>query len=166
MAWVTPITFVSNTQLTAAQLNQNVRDNQNFLLNGKIINKVSYTGAANYTTVATSFGDVDATNLIATSVITSGNVCVTVTFTTSMSLAAVRGQFDVIVDSTTRSGGTNGSFEVINQTVQSSTMTMVCYFTGLSAASHTFKPQWKVASGTGTIYSSTNDTIIMVVEEI
>lgn len=106
---------------------------------------------ANYTTNSTSFGDVDGTNLSLT--ISTGNHRCLVMFT---GMASNSGgsttAFDIDIDGSRQGhatlgliGGNNGPWPVT-----------IAYMTAqLSAASHTFKLQWKVSAGTGTLFAHT-----------
>lgn len=114
--------------------------------------------AGDYTTTSTSFVDVDATNLALA--ITTGASRVLVGLVAdcenSTNLASV--YLDVDVDGT-RLGGTNG---IHRQVHTNGTIPNNASFTwmteALTAASHTFKLQWKVGSGTGKLYGSSAST--------
>lgn len=62
MTWTTPVTWATNQLVTAANMNEQVRDNLNYLLAKPTVKILGDTGA-NYSTSSTSFVDVDVTNL-------------------------------------------------------------------------------------------------------
>jgi hypothetical protein len=110
-------------------------------------------GVADYTTTLATFGDVDATNLILTLSTTTGRIMVEAA-AAILYQANTEVELDLILDSTTRLGGTNG-------TARQGTAGTVFYgwwpifgrFTGLSIGSHNIKLQFRVltAGQTGTI---------------
>ena len=157
------MTYIVNAVLSAAQLNANIRDNLLYLLQGRPITVINRTGSSDYTTTSTSFVDVDAANLIITQYSQSGRVKLSVTLAT---LAAVATDFDITVDGT-RAGGAAGLVRQIGASDGGSTrpITILFIFTGLSVGNHTFKLQWKVDSGTGTIKNNVSP-IIMMAEEV
>jgi hypothetical protein len=115
--------------------------------------------SADYTTTSTSFVDIDGTNLSFT--ITTLARRVKMGFVGSIFTGATANQqifLDVTVDGTLQ-GGTNGGLVGIrspNDTTQRFYNGSFTYLTDvLSAGSHTFKFQWRVASGTGTITGTT-----------
>jgi len=161
--WTNPITFVVNAVLSAAQLNANIRDNLLYLLQGRPCTVVNRTGSSDYTTTSTSFVDVDASNLIITQYSQSGRVKLTAIFG---ALAAVATDFDITVDGV-RGGGSAGLLRQLGASDGGSSrpIAIVFIFTGLSVGNHTFKLQWKVDSGTGTIKNNASP-IIMMAEEV
>lgn len=104
MAWTTPITWAANQQLTSALFNQQLRDNQNWLLNGKGMTFKSYRPGTNYSiTIASSWNYLDNTNLmITTPVITSGRMKATITFNSVISNPGANAScyFDIIMNGT------------------------------------------------------------------
>jgi len=119
--------------------------------------------SASYTTTSTTFVDVDGTNMALA--ITTGARRVLVGFVGTVE-QTVDGQlvdFDIDVDGT-RVGGTNGLIRHRQYASNGgNTMAENASFTfltdALTAASHTFKLQWKVSSGSGTIGgNSTSET--------
>lgn len=126
---------------------------------GASLASAAYTRTAgDYTTTSTSFVDVDATNL--SLAITTGAHRVMIGLVAdcenNTNLASV--YLDVTVDGT-RLGGTNGIHRQVhtNGTIPNSA-SFVWLTEALSAASHTFKLQWKVGSGTGKLYGNSTNT--------
>lgn len=103
---------------------------------------------SDYTTTSTSFVDVDATNLALTITTTGGDV--EVHFDGNAYNASLTEQifFDVDVDGT-REGLDDGFIYIITNSGKQPSFTRL--ITGLSAASHTFKLQWKTTASTATI---------------
>lgn len=111
---------------------------------------------SDYTETSTTFVDVDATNLALTITTNGGDVLVG--FHGSFNNGSGDVFLDVAVDGT-RDGGDDGYIRVrtasgVTQNAASFTRTI----TGLSAASHTFKLQWKVTGGTETLYAGAGTT--------
>jgi len=112
------------------------------------------TGSA-YTTSSTSFADIDATNLSIT--ITTGAHRAKVTFQADFnhgSLASLM-QLDVLLDGVRQGDTTNG---LATYRPNNNGDSYICYVfvtsTALSAASHTFKLQWRVDSNTASLFRS------------
>lgn len=165
MAWTTPQTWVDGNVLTAAELNEQVRDNLNFLFSKPGDNYVM-NEAADYTTTSTLFVDVDATNLALT--ITTGGGDVLIWFNGVMSGTGTPSYLsvDVLLDGSRLAGddgiltlGSNNN-GIISQYQGDKWQNMGFAYlkTGLSAGSHTFKLQWKVSTGTATLYAGAATT--------
>ncbi len=149
MAWSTPYTsWVAGDQNTATAMNRieanvvylNIRPSSQYVLNQ----------GSDYTTTSTSFTDTDTTNLALTITTNGGDVMVHF-HGISTNSAAVNTLYDVTVDGT-RTAGDDGITGAAGTT--RTTVSFTRLITGLSAGSHTFKLQWKVASAsTGTLYA-------------
>ena len=152
MAWTTPKTWVAGNTLTAAELNEQVRDNLTFL-NSKPSADYVLDEASDYTTTSGTFVDIDSTNLSLS--ITTGGGDVLAWFTAicypNTTNSPTHANFDIDVDGS-RIGGDDG----LQIAIASGSGTyaydqrgffVVRLITGLSAGSHTFTAQWKVASG-------------------
>jgi hypothetical protein len=152
--WVVPRTWTAGELVTASIMNAHVRDNLNALKTPAGGYNVLNLGA-DLTTTGTSFADMDATNLILTFTTAGGDVILF--FTGSMLGGAIaQSTFIDIHESVagTRLGGDDGLLQIVYATALNVVPVTLCYrATGLSAASHAFKMQWKVAAGTATLYA-------------
>ena len=152
--WVTPRTWAAGELVTASIMNAHVRDNLNALKTTAGGYNVLNIGADVQTT-STSFVDMDATNLILTFTTAGGDVILF--FSGSVNGGAIaQSTFIDIHESVagTRLGGDDGLLQIVHATALQVIPVTLCYrATGLSAASHAFKMQWKVASGTATLYA-------------
>ncbi|MEO1643547.1 MAG: hypothetical protein AAFR67_00055 [Chloroflexota bacterium] len=144
MAWTQPKTW-SNEPLVASDLNTHLRDNMEALKEPPSAN-YELDETSDYTTTSTTFVDVDSTNLSLTLDTNGGDVMVHFHATVGMSSYVL---FDVLVDGV-RTGGDDG---IVAQGANDTTITFTRLITGLPAGSHTFTLQWKVHTGTGTLYA-------------
>lgn len=147
MAWTTPKTWATDELVTASNLNTHLRDNLNAL---KSPPSAAYTlnEAADFTTTSTSFVDVSASKLALTITTAGGDVLVH--FDGRLG-ATARVYLDVAVDGTRLAGDDGITANGDSGTAESISFTRL--ITGLSAGAHTFKLQWKVNTGTGTLYA-------------
>lgn len=107
---------------------------------------------ANYTTTGTTFADLDATNFSRTITTSGGTSVLVIAMFMASNSGASTTAFDVTVDSSRQGhstlglqGGNNGPWPVC-----------ISYLTpALAAGSHTFRIQWKVSAGTGTVFAAT-----------
>lgn len=152
MAWTTPRTWTDGEIVTKAIMDTHVRDNLDYLkdrLDGAA--KQYIRTATNYTTTSASLVAVDATNLALT--FTTDGSDVRVTFAGWGSTATARWMgVGVDVDGT--------EYEIVREesdTVDGLVNLSFSYvFTGLSAASHTFKLIWRSEDTTSaTLYAGT-----------
>jgi hypothetical protein len=167
MAWTTPVTWATNQLVTAADLNTQVRDNLGYLLNGRPYSNPLSTGQ--YGTTSTTYVDVDATAFTSTLTINSGRALVFFACYLYNQNVAGTGQLTLLVDGVDQ-GGANGLFHLGQN--GSRPVVYMKVISGLSAASHIFKLQWKVSVGTQTIsigqYGSANPvwTNVFAVQEV
>lgn len=147
-AWTAPRTWATDELVTAALMNQHLRDNLEFL---KTPPTGIYAPTVEYTTNSSTFVNVDATNLVFTKTLGGGDVLIGFHGVLYHSTNA-RMYFDVEIDGT-RLGLDDG---LVGAVVDNTAIPIAfsAWKTGLSAASHTFKLQWKVSSGTGTLYGA------------
>lgn len=149
MAWTSPKTWIDGNKLSALELNEQLRDNLNYLF-AKPSASYILDEAANYTTTSNSWVDIDSTNLALS--ITTGGGDVLVWFNglvVPYNASTARVGLDIDVDGS-RIAGDHGI--VSKNTYASgayfvpsvSPLTIVRLVTGLSAGSHTFKLQWIV----------------------
>lgn len=166
MAWTTPKTWNDGDVLTAAELNEQVRDNLNFLFDkpGAISN---LDEAANYTTTSTTFVDIDATDLSKTITTSGGDVLIwfsaflrgsariAISFNIEHNGSVVAGEDGIqvvqTVDSLAISALGTGNYAYIS---------FVYLIEAPAAGSNTFKMQWKQsnATQTATMYAGAGTT--------
>ncbi len=151
-AWATPVTWGVDQLVTASDLNAQLRDNLNVL---KTPPSAHYelNESSDYTTNSATFVDVDATAGKFNLTITTSGGDVFVGFhgcvEHSNSLAVF---FDVLVDGVTQVGGNDGIVRVRQGAASDMvSVSFVRLVTGLSAASHSFKLQWKTGGATATL---------------
>lgn len=149
MVWTTPQTWVAGL-VTVDDFNEQIRDNLAFLKDPPTDLHTANEGA-DWSTTSTSFVDVDSTDLALT--ITTGGGDVMVHFHGTISKNDTGGVFlDVDVDGA-RTAGDDGIITNIHAANYRTPMTFTRLIQGLSAGSHTFKLQWRVGSGTVTLYA-------------
>lgn len=156
MTWSAPATWTTDQVVTAADLNQELRDNLIALKDPPSDNYELNEGADD-TTSSTSFGDVDATNFALTIITTGGDVMVNLAGASiDNATGSARTFFDIDVDGV-RAGGDDGIARIEQGTSGGANVNMLVSFsyliTGLAAASHTFKLQWKVSAGTSKLFA-------------
>ncbi len=149
MAWTTPKTWAVDELVTASALNTHMRDNLN-ALKAPPTAHYEVDEASDYTTNSTSFVDVDATHLALTITTSGGDVLVHFHANPSIGAPAFL-HFDVDVDGA-RVGGDDGivRYSTPSYNVPVSFTRLI---TGLAAGEHVFTLQWKVNSGTATLYA-------------
>lgn len=155
MTWTDPnlVNWDVGDPITSADMKAYVRDN---LLELKDPPSAEYTlnETSDYTTTSTTFVDVDSTNLALTINTNGGDVLVVFngSFKCSQSMKI---SLDIEVDGT-RHAGDDGLIQhgVYNSAAASQpSISFVYLIKDLEAGSHTFKLQWKVNTGTGTLYA-------------
>ncbi len=144
--WSVPRSWSVGELVTASLLNTHLRDNLEFL---KTPPTALYhvNQSTDYTTTSTSFADVDATNLSFNLTTAGGDVLIVFM---GYGGGSARLYFDVAIDSV-RMAGDDGFLASVN--AANTPITLVALKQGLSAGSHTFKLQWKVNSGSATLYA-------------
>lgn len=157
MAWTTPKTWTTGELVTAAQLNTHIRDNLDALFSPNS-DLVSIT--TDITTTSGTF--VDATGLVIIFTIQGDTALIGFTGVISnSSAAATLTTVELDVDGVDV-GGSEGLIQV-NQKGQAngeSNASFTWRITGLSAASHTFKIEWKTSAGTATLHATNSETIL------
>lgn len=144
--WSVPRTWVVGELVTASLLNTHLRDNLEFL-KAPPTALYNVNQGSDYTTTSTSFADVDATNLSLNITTAGGDVLIVFM---GYGGGTARLYFDILIDGV-RMAGDDGFLAAVNAV--NTPITLVALKQGLSAASHTFKLQWKVNSGSGTLYA-------------
>jgi hypothetical protein len=147
MAWTAPKEWDVGDLLTAVDMNTYVSDNTAALKNPPTASYVT-DESSNFQTTSNSFVDVNAVfNLTLT---TSGGdllICFSGTILTGASVVVA---LDVELDGT-RIGGNDGI--IANGINSNAPWSFVRLKTGVSAASHTLKLQWKTSGSTATMYA-------------
>jgi hypothetical protein len=151
--WHTPKSWSVGELVTATNLNEQLRDNLEFL---KSPPTASYLAneAANYTTTSTSFVEVDGAGVELSLTITTagGDVLIGLSAMVNSNGSNVV-YFDVSIDGVSF-GGDDGIIGTKMPGVNNyEAVSFVVLKTGLSAASHTFKLMWKTGAGTATLFA-------------
>ena len=147
MAYTTPKTFAANDILTASEMNTYVRDNTVAL---KAPPSDQYSGELSDGTSSATFVDVDATNLSLTITTTGGDVRIGYVGWCDNTFDIF---LDVDIDGTRFQNTTNG---IMRNNTTKQNLSFVVVATGLSAASHTFKLQFKGDGANANSLVSTN----------
>jgi hypothetical protein len=147
MAWNTPATWVVSQVVGASDLNTQIRDNLNFLLNGKA--QVNYRVASGaYTTTSAVFVLIDGTNLSATINVTTGRVKFEFGGFFSIANAGVSGDLDLFID-----GADQGT--IYHNVLNTSSWISYHIILSLAAGSHTIDLRWKTNGSTLSLAGST-----------
>jgi hypothetical protein len=145
MSWTQPKTW-SSEPLTSSDLNTHLRDNLEALKDPPGDNYILNQGS-DYSTTSTSWVDVDSTNLSFTLTTNGGDLMVHIHLPVTGTGIAF---FDLDLDGS-RVGGDDGIAR--NAAGGISIVSFTRLISGLAAGTHTVKLQWRMASGTGTIYA-------------
>ena len=149
MAWTTPTTQTTGTLITASEWNTQITNNLEALKNPPSDQYVGNEGA-DWTTTSTSFVDVDGTDLSLSITTTGGDVLIG--FHGNVASGA-NTFFDVTIDGTAVAGDDGiVALQGAGSTAPGRPIGFTRLVTGVSAAAHTIKLRWKVASGTSTLY--------------
>ncbi|PJF30840.1 MAG: hypothetical protein CUN51_06550 [Candidatus Thermofonsia Clade 1 bacterium] len=163
MPWTTPTTWVSAQVVTATQLNEQLRDNMNYLLS-RPHQRIIRVASSNYTTTSTTFVDIDATNLSITLTISGSAVLVGFSGVAEVNSGPFY-CFDFTVDGNRYTTVSNGLLEVHTATgfihVPASYTALVM---GLTVGSHTFRPVWRATSGTATLRAVNSPVVFWAME--
>ncbi|MBN1286160.1 MAG: hypothetical protein JXB47_12250 [Anaerolineae bacterium] len=153
MAWTNIPDKNTGDQMDETWYDTHFKANMEYLLNPshQCILRVN---SSNYTTTSTSWVDVDATNLAITLTTYGGPVLVVFSGYGSHSVSNGSIYLDIAVDGS-RVSGVAGIMITAAATGELQNLSFAVLVTGLSAASHTIKLQWKVATGTATLFSAT-----------
>lgn len=164
-AWSTPNTAVAGAPISAADYNTYVRDDLSYLHSQRPRDWVCYEGSSNYTSSSTSFATVDTTNLRLEATVSSGRVRVEYSLTVRHSdTASGSGSdlggtmaFDVLMNGSTRAGGTNGVAKFLqgnNGTTQRYITIVAEFTTGVVAGANYFDLVAKTSGATLTIFNN------------
>jgi hypothetical protein len=140
-----PATGAINDQFTADTFNQ-MAANFDFLRNPPHGYYALSTGASNITTTSTSM--VDLTGFTA-NITTQGNPILIMFRVRANSTSA---RFDILVDNVSITADSDG----LGAVTPASTFGNNCFFAvvDVAAGAHTVKVQWRVTTGTGTVYAA------------
>ena len=142
MSWTAPKTWNPGDVQSASDLNTYLRDNLLWLLGGFATAYINYCPAADYTTTAATFGDVDGVNLSLSLMVHGGRAMVWATFVLEAdNTASSSAEADLIADNTTRAGGADGLVRA--QQNNGGTVTILGYWSGLADGLHNFKLQFR-----------------------
>jgi len=142
------IPTLTDTALSAANFNAYLRDNQIALKDPPSQNYESNEGA-DYTTLSTTYGAVDADYSF--SITTTGGDVICGFMGTCSAFTEI---FDISVDGTRIANHVDGYLARTGTGVNAFTITFVQLITGLSAGVHTFSLHWRVTvAGTATLYA-------------
>lgn len=166
--WTPPITWNVDQLVTNDDLNEQVRDNLEYLLNPNH-QRIIHNNGGNITLTNTlAFQDIDSTNLSITLDTHGGPVLVRFMGSAHTNGTGNPCHLDVAVNGT-RVGAayTFGLLTLACDAAAWIPVTMTLLVTGLPAGSYIFRPQWRTqASGTFTLRANTSDnpTIFEVIE--
>jgi len=161
--WTTPITWNVDQLVTNTDLNEQVRDNLEYLLSPNHQHILRDNGGNYSITNVTTFQDIDSANLSLTLETHGGPVYVHLMGSARSNGLVNHGYFDLTVDGT-RLGAAHTlglvTFGVDPQTWMPVSISVLV--TGLSAGVHTFRPQWRTdPSDTLTLRGSTSDNPVI-----
>jgi hypothetical protein len=109
---------------------------------------------SDYTTTSSSFVNVDGTNLSLAITTAGGNVLIGFSGVVGNNTLAAVVYLDVDIDGAGRFAGDDGIVAIQHSVAgHMYNASFVVLKTGLVAGLHTFKLQWKVQAGTGTLYA-------------
>ncbi len=165
--WTTPITWNVDQLVTNSDLNEQVRDNLEYLLSPNH-QRIMHNNGGDYSiTSVTTFQDIDSTDLSISLVTHGGPVLVhfqAVAYTSGLSH---EGCFDLTVNGTRL--GTSYLFGLARIRTDSSgraTVSMLVLLTGLSAGTCVLRPQWRSDTGDTVTLQSDPNTHPIIFEAI
>jgi hypothetical protein len=153
--WTTPATWAVNQLVTADDLNEQLRDNLEFL-KGPPTGAYKANQGSDYGTSSTSFVNVDATNWAFSLDIAGGAVLMGFQGSVLGNTTSRRVYFDVDVNTLGRLGADDGLVTVHNPNGSDARIVLAAFtylLTGLPAGTHIFRLQWKVDNGSAILYA-------------
>lgn len=159
MAWTSPKTWVTREQLTSADFNTYIRDNQQHLYDNLFTDTIlQYSGTdAGFSTTSTSYQDTGLSVSVVVSV-TSTVIC-WVASTIETNNASYYAQASIHKDATpTGSGGL---------TYMTNNVPMICLSvdTGVTAATYTYTLKLKSENASATVAVSSQQMFVLVIPE-
>lgn len=166
--WTTPITWNVDQLVTNDDLNEQVRDNLEYLLSPNHQRIIRDNGGNYSLTNVLTFQDIDSTNLSITLETHGGPVLVRFMSTGRTNGTSNPCNLDIAVDGT-RIGAayTLGLLTLGIESTSWIPVSLAILITGLAAGTHIFRPQWRSSStGTFTLRANTSDnpTVFEVIE--
>lgn len=152
MTWNAPTSRSTGELITAAIWNADIVDNLLALKSPPGTNYVA-DESSNYTTTSTSFTEVDATNLALTMTTTGGAVFVGFHGVLTVSTHPMTVFFNVDQDGSPVAADDGIMLITSFTTGTVHPVSFVRQISAPAAGSHTYKLQWKVNTGTGTLYA-------------
>lgn len=133
-----------------------LQDNLTFLLGMGNITIQSHDASGNYTTTSTSLTPVDSTNLSVAQTVYGGPVEMEFMCSVSADTAATEVILSFEIDGTDETYGHGLLWVLIQDTNEFVPMTVRFIKEGLSNASHTIRPSWRVDANTGQLKSDSS----------
>lgn len=165
MAYVAASTYTTGQLIGASDFNQQIRDNEAYLLNGRQLVKLQYLKGTNPTTASTTFVSMDTTNLRVTVPATaSGRLLFWYTIQAGTTAATV--QFRLSRDAGTEFSGDATNGDTGTQNTSNVLLAGLALFTSLTAATHTFDLQWRVSAAATATNHNTNVPITIIAYEV
>ena len=161
--WTTPITWNVDQLVTNTDLNQQLRDNLEYLLSPNHERIIRDNGGDYSLTNVTSFQDIDSTNLSITLVTHGGPVWVHFQAVGKSNGTSHEGYVDIAVDGT-RVGNayTQGLGRIHSDGTAWVTVSISILLTGLTAGTYILRPQWRTkASAIISLHAGTADNPII-----
>ncbi len=161
--WTNPITWNVDQLVTNDDLNEQVRDNLEYLLSPNHDRIIRDNGGDYAITNIGAFQDIDSTNLSVTLVTHGGPVLAHFQGIARTNGPANPGHFDIAVNGT-RIGAahTLGLLSIGTDTGVWETVSMLALVTGLAAGTHIFRPQWRnQSSATLTLRANSSDNALI-----
>ena len=168
MAWTDPATWAVDQVVTADEMNEQVRDNLNYLLSPNHQRIMRSNGGTYTITNVTTFQAIDATNLSISLTTHGGPILVNFLATGYTNGAAHEGYFDIAVDGT-RVGAsyTQGLATLVSDSTHRHVVRIGLLLTGNPAGTYVLRPFWRSsASDTVTLLANTttNPVIFEAIE--
>lgn len=154
MAWTTPRTWATNELVTAALLNEQLRDNVNHLLE-KANSQLVFGSGTNFTTTSTTLVDVTGFSTSFTKISSNSRLIVvlqgTMVFAGGLPVPAVA----INVNGTDYDSG-----------CQQSTGVVIAMLNGIAAGSYTIKMRMKAVGGGNSIFNGGTERRMLVTESL
>ena len=157
--WTTPATWQVDQLVTNNDLNEQVRDNLEYLLSPNHERIVRDNSGDYSITNVTTFQDIDTTNLSITLVTHGGPVLVHLGGT--YEFGGNGGYFDIAIDGNRVGSSYTKGLKAVDGHSAGDVLgvDILLLLTGLAAGTYTLRPQWRTEStNSATLWARTNDT--------